>query len=279
MLDPVPASPAAGVVTRISIAPVKGLGLVFPDAVQVARTGVVGDRRFAMLDRDGRLANGKRLGPLVRIRPEVTTDPDGTETLLLHLPDGSVVGGPVVLGDPVDAVFYGAERPARPVLGPYDEVLSGAAGQPLRLVRMTADGHGLDRVDDGAVTLLSQGALEAMAAAAGLDAPVDARRFRMTFTIAGVPAHAEDAWLRRPVRIGEALVRPMGNVGRCAVTTQDPDTGIRSLDTLKLIAETRGHLPATEPLPFGVHAEVVRPGRVAVGDAVRTGETLAPEPA
>jgi uncharacterized protein YcbX len=154
---------------------------------------------------------------------------------------------------------------------------------------MTADGDGLDRVDDGAVTLLSEGALEAMALAAGLDAPVDGRRFRMTFTIAGVPAHTEDGWLRRPVRIGGAVVRPMGNVGRCAVTTQDPDTGIRSLDTLRLIAETRGHLPATEPLPFGVHAEVLRPGRVAVGDAVAVadavaldavalGGTLGPEP-
>ena len=90
----------------------------------------------------------------------------------------------------------------------------------------------------------------------------------MTFTVDGVEAHAEDGWLRRPVRIGEAVVRPGGNIGRCAVTTQDPDTGIRSLDTLKLLAETRGHLPTTEPLPFGVWAEVLVPGRVRTGDAV-----------
>jgi uncharacterized protein YcbX len=63
----------------------------------------------------------------------------------------------------------------------------------------------------------------------------------------------------------------MGHVGRCAVTTQDPDTGIRSLDTLHLIGETRGHIPATEPLPFGVQAEVVSPGVVRVGDAVIPG--------
>jgi hypothetical protein len=134
---------------------------------------------------------------------------------------------------------------------------------------MTGEGDGLDRADEGgAATLVSTGALEALAAAAGLDEPVDHRRFRMTFVVDGVPAHAEDGWLRRPVRIGDAVIRPGGNVGRCAVTTQNPDTGIRTLDTLRLISETRGHLPTTEPLPFGVWAEVIVPGRVRVGDPV-----------
>ena len=59
-----------------------------------------------------------------------------------------------------------------------------------------------------------------------------------------------------------------GNIGRCSITQQDPETGVKSFDTLKLIHEARGQMPTTEPLPFGVHAEVVEPGRVAVGDAV-----------
>jgi len=166
-------------------------------------------------------------------------------------------------------VFYGYERPARVVRGPYAEALSEVADQRLTLVRMTEDGSGLDRADEGgSVSIQSSAGLRSMAEAAGLDEPLDGRRFRMTFTVDGVEAHAEDGWLGRPVRIGEAVVRPGGNIGRCAVTTQDPDTGIRSLDTLKLLAETRGHLPATEPLPFGVWAEVLVPGRVRTGDAV-----------
>jgi uncharacterized protein YcbX len=257
---------ATGSVARISVAPVKALALVHPDVVEVTRTGVAGDRRYAILDAQHRLANGKRIGPLVAIRPDVTADP---ETLVLHLPDGRSVGGPVELGADVDAVFYGAARRARIVLGDYAEALSEAAGQPLTLVRMTGDGDGIDRADEGgSVSIQSAAALRAMADAAGLDDPVDGRRFRMTFTIDGVEPHAEDRWIRCPVRIGTAVVRPGGNIGRCAVTTQDPDTGVRSLDTLKLIAETRGHLLATEPLPFGVWAEVLLPGRVRVGDDV-----------
>jgi uncharacterized protein YcbX len=257
---------AGGVVARIATAPVKALALISPAEVQLTRTGVPGDRRYALLDRQLRLANGKRFGPLVRVVPSVGEDP---ETLHLRLPDGTVIGGTVELGREIGAVFYGAERPAYEVLGPYSEALTGLAGEPLRLVRMATENAGLDRADEGgSVSLMSSAALASMAAAAGIDEPVDSRRFRMTFTIDGIAAHEEDRWLGRPVRIGEAVVRPGGNVGRCAITTHDPDTGLRSLDTLRLIAETRGHLPATEPLPFGVWAEVLVPGRVRVGDPV-----------
>ena len=41
-------------------------------------------------------------------------------------------------------------------------------------------------------------------------------------------------------RLGEAIVIPNGNVGRCAVTTQNPDSGAPDLDTLKALAAYRG---------------------------------------
>jgi uncharacterized protein YcbX len=251
-----------GRVSRIAIAPVKSLGLVHPESVELTHAGVPGDRLFALVDQDARLVSGKKQGPLVRVRPEVIGD-----SLRLTLPDGSVLEGDIELGAPVAAVFYGAERPARVVLGPFSAALSDFAGQELRLVRMP-EGEGVDRTGDGVVTIQSSAALEAMAYQAGLPEPVDGRRFRMTFTVDDLAAHEEDSWLGRRVRIGTAVVLPAGNVGRCAITTHDPDTGIKSLDTLKLIAEARGHIPTTEPLPFGVHAEVVEPGHVAVGDEV-----------
>ena len=70
--------------------------------------------------------------------------------------------------------------------------------------------------------------------------------------------------------VGEAVVVPQGNVGRCAVTTQSPDTGLIDLDTLKALAVYRGDVETTEPLPFGVHAAVAEPGRVRLGDRVET---------
>ena len=52
------------------------------------------------------------------------------------------------------------------------------------------------------------------------------------------------------------------------MTTRDPDTGVRDLDTLGVIAEYRADVVTREPLPFGVWCEVIEPGAVAVGDPV-----------
>ena len=42
----------AATVARISIAPVKSLGLVHPDSVELTAYGVHGDRVFAVIDAD-----------------------------------------------------------------------------------------------------------------------------------------------------------------------------------------------------------------------------------
>ena len=89
---------------------------------------------------------------------------------------------------------------------------------------------------------------------------MDGRRFRMTIGVDGVAPHAEDGWLGRRVRVGDAVLAVRGNVGRCAVTTLDPEHGVRDLDTLGTIAQYRGEVPTSEPLPFGVWCEVVEPG-------------------
>jgi uncharacterized protein YcbX len=61
-----------------------------------------------------------------------------------------------------------------------------------------------------------------MARILGVDA-VDGRRFRMNFGIDGLREHEEDEWLGLRVSLGGGR-RALGNVGRCAVTTQNPDS-------------------------------------------------------
>ena len=55
---------------------------------------------------------------------------------------------------------------------------------------------------------------------------------------------------------------------RCAVVTQDPDTGARSGDTLKAIKGYRGLSEDNRWIVFGVYASVLEPGRVRLGDPV-----------
>jgi hypothetical protein len=90
----------------------------------------------------------------------------------------------------------------------------------------------------------------------------------MLIEIDGVEAHAEDAWVGHAVRIGEASVAFEGHVGRCLITSRDPDTGVVDLPTLDILRDYRRDLDTTEPLPFGVYGRVLEPGTVRVGDAV-----------
>ena len=250
-------------VARISIAPIKSLGLVHPDSVDVAIGGVREDRRFWLVDEAGRLFNGKRNGPMVGIRPEWDEE---TRELALTFPDGTRVEGVVELGPPTEAVLYGRPHMSRPVRGPWQDAVSSSVGQPLTL--LWSDAQAIDRgTEGGDVSLVSQGSLRQLREEADAPEPVDGRRFRMTFEIEGVDAHTEDRWIGSSVRVGSATVRFNGDVGRCVVTSQHPDTGVVDLDTLGTLAKYRRE-GRNEPLPFGVYGSVTTPGRVRVGDPV-----------
>jgi uncharacterized protein YcbX len=251
-------------VVRISIAPVKSLGLVHPDEVELEQHGVRGNRRFWLVDGNGRLFNGKRDGPMVRIRPEWDEE---TRRLALTFPDGARVGGTVELGDAVDADMYEYPHPSRRVLGPWEEAISEFVGR--RLTLLWAEQHAVDRgYRGGTVSLVSRASLERLGEEAGAEGPVDGRRFRMLFEIDGVQAHEEDDWLGTQVRVGAATIVLNGDVGRCVVTSHDPERGVTDLDTLGALASYRRE-GRNEPLPFGVYGAVAVPGRVRVGDAVQ----------
>ncbi len=255
-------------VAWISFTPVKGLRVQELGEAELTADGVPGDRAFFLVDAHGRMASAKRHGALL----SVLADHDAAAgRLALRFPDGREVAGAVELGEPERVRFYDLKLRVRPVPGPFSAALSAHAGAPLRLVAAPAERSGVDRGRAGAVTLLSRASLERLGEQAGASEPVDARRFRMTLGIDGVAAHAEDGWLGRALRVGGALLHVTGHVGRCAVTTRDADSGAVDFKTLHHLEAYRGRAAqphATEPLPFGVHARVLEPGHVRVGDAV-----------
>ena len=260
----------AASVAWISVAPVKGLRLEHRDEVQLEKTGVPGDRAFFVVDHHGVMVSASRLGPLVAVVPEHDAE---AQTLALRFPGGDEVAGRVELGEPEPVRFYGLTLRARPVRGPFSDALSQHCGKQLRLVAAPPQRPGVDRGPEGAATLVSVASLERLSTEAAATEPVDPRRFRMTFGVDGLEAHEEDGWIDRHVRVGDALLRVSGNVGRCALTTRQPETGVVDFKTLHHLQAYRGDVPTTEPLPFGVHARVLAPGRVRVRDAVALDET------
>jgi MOSC domain-containing protein len=258
------------VVSRISIAPVKGLALVHPDEVTLEKTGVAANRRFHIVDSDGRRYNQLRNGQLVLIKPDY--DPESGR-LTLRFPDGAVADGTVALREEITTDFYGRPVAGNLVVGPWFDALSTWAGRPLRLVQ-SAPGAAVDR-RRGNVSLVSTASLAELARRGGESEPVDGRRFRMLFELDDCEPHEEDGWVKRHLRIGEAVVYVRNDVGRCAITTQNPETGVPDFDTLRTISSYRDlsrNEDGKKHVPFGVFGEVVEPGRVAVGDTAEAVE-------
>lgn len=257
-------------VSRLSIAPVRGLGLRHPESITLNVAGVLEDRRFYLIDAHGRLVDRLLAGGLVRVGAE--TNPQGT-WLRLTFPDGAVVDGDVTLDEPVRTEIYGRLAIGRIVDGPWAEALTPYAGRPVRVVRCDRPGGtriraGETNVRNG-VSLVSDGSLRELARRLGVPA-VDGRRFRMLIELEGAGPHEEDTWIGGSVEIGSATLSITKPDARCAITTQDPDTGERDLDTLRTILRYRG-FRAGDPehkIDFGVLGEVLMPGEISVGDEI-----------
>ena len=253
------------VVVGLALTPVKATRLHAVERVELGQVGVRENRRFYLIDDRNRLVNSKMVGELQTVIADYS---DADRRLSLTFADGRVLAGEIRLGDPVESYFYSDRKAARLVEGPWSEALSAVAGRPLRLVEGGEEG-GVDRGAGGSVSLISRASLARLASAGGVASPIDVRRFRMLVEIDGVDAHEEDGWVGgRPVRIGGAVVAFGGHVGRCLITSRDPDTGVVDLPTLDILCDYRGAVATTEPLPFGVWGRVLEPGTVRLGDEV-----------
>jgi len=89
----------------------------------------------------------------------------------------------------------------------------------------------------------------------------DVRRLRPNIVIGGVSGLEERRWEGAELHIGDAIVRLDSLRARCPMTTVDPDTLERDPEVLRDIGRRFGGRLA-------LNAEVVRAGRVAVGDEV-----------
>ncbi len=172
----------------------------------------------------------------MRIRPAYDA---ASERLTLLFPDGSAVAANAVGGERESGDFWGRPVPGRVLERAMCEALSDYAGKQVRILRAAEDGVGTDSLHP--VSLLGDGSLSELGGRLG-DAQLDPRRFRMLVELSGVEPHAEDDWEGSLLRLGEAVVRVGGPVGRCANTTYDPATGLRDHDTLRAIKAYRGKI-------------------------------------
>lgn len=248
-------------VAWLVVAPIRGTALSRRDELRLETWGVAENRRFYLVDEDGRRFTLSRSGELARACARY--DPE-TERLAVDFDGDGAVDGTVELGEPIETEFFGGRLvTGRVVSGPWADGFSELAGERLRLVKL--DRPGQAHAPGTAATVVSEESLAELGRHAG--GPVDPRRFRMLMGIEGVGGpHAEDEWVGRRFTAGEAVLEGTGFDPRCMVPTRNPDTGEVDLDALRLIKDYRGLRDGE--IDFGIYATVLEPGRVRVGDLV-----------
>ncbi|MGE3774323.1 MAG: MOSC domain-containing protein [Gammaproteobacteria bacterium] len=240
-----------------------------PDSVVVDADGIRHDRAFALVEADDKFVNSDQH----RVFLPLSFDYDATaDRLTLDLPDGRRLEGPAAPTGRRFAIDHFGLRTidVAEVDGPWRAALSEFAGRPIGLVRCLSEGRALDVFP---ITLLTTGSLARLARELGDS--VDAPRFRAGFVIEHPDAHAEDDWDGRSLKIGDAVLRVRTSVPRCAIPGFNPATGERDKDVMKSLMRYRdkvglpdGMMPGYATPGFASYAEVLRPGRVRVGDGV-----------
>jgi uncharacterized protein YcbX len=122
--------------------------------------------------------------------------------------------------------------------------------------------HSFSDVAKKVVSIINLGSLQAIEGVVGQ--PVHPLRFRANLYVRGWPAWHEFDLLGHTLAIGDARLKVVKRITRCAAINVDPDTAVRDLNIPHTLMRRFGHADC------GVYAEVVTGGSIAAGDAVRS---------
>ena len=209
--------------------PVKSMPGEQCSALELDARGAIGDRAFAVRAEGGELGSAKRIDELFALGARH----DG-EWPEIAFPDGRRMRG----DDPG-----------------IDAALSAALGIRVRLVR---EGPYFDAEP---VHIVTTSALEWLRARLP-QSRIDARRFRPNLVIScAARGQPELSWIGRTLRVGGATLRISASTGRCRMTTLAQADLPSDPAVLRAISQHAD-------VQFGVYAQVVAPGRIALGDSV-----------
>ncbi|MCB1163253.1 MAG: MOSC domain-containing protein [Candidatus Latescibacteria bacterium] len=220
--------------------PIKSMAAEPLQEVELSWQGLAGDRRWAFVRGGMEKSNFpwltiRQLPELWHYRPRFLEPgkPESSATHV-HTPDGRE-------------------------LDVTDPALAAELGHDARVIRQNRGAF-----DVFPVSVISTQTVASLGAALGTN--LDVLRFRPNLLIeaTGDAAHPEDDWVGATLRIGDAEIRVDKRDGRCVVITVDPATGAPDPAILRAVAQTREGC-------LGVYGSTVRPGRVALGDAVVLG--------
>ena len=214
----------------------------------IGPNGIVGDRGWVVVDIATGLGLTGRREPQLLFAHAALVDDD----VRITLPDGTVAADDEALsawlGRPVTLVRAGAQTVGTFEIGlaADDDADRDPTVEWYQWKGPVGTFHDSTRTQVSIIGAISVGAW-------------DMRRFRPNVVIDG---SGEDEWVGTHIRLGDAWLDVVKQIGRCVMTTRRQPDGIdRDLDVLRTINRDRSTF-------LGVGGLVVTPGAVRVGDAI-----------
>lgn len=215
--------------SRIWIFPIKSLDGVAVEKSRITRGGILeNDRVYAIMDREGKVVNGKRTARVHDLRSAFDAE---LKEVQLWENDGSPAQFPL-------------HEPTR-----MDLWLSDFFGFPVSLQHDAQKGFPDDRIASGPTIVSEPSLQEIQNWYPELTMESARRRFRANLELGGGEAFCEDRLFGapedlKPFYIGAVLFAGHNPCQRCVVPTRDPDTGKATVEFQKKFMQLRKeHLP------------------------------------
>ncbi|MDN2664023.1 MOSC domain-containing protein [Psychromonas sp. 14N.309.X.WAT.B.A12] len=261
--------------TDLYIYPIKSTkGIQLPQTF-VEEKGLTNDRRYMLVDLDGKFITGRTHPQLTQVTIEFSK-----KGLLVSAPkQPSIYIQPEHFTEQMQKVEVWADNMQAQHCHPdYDQWFSTYLKQDCQLVYFSenttrcvknrtnqvsfADGYPLLLINQASVDELNT----------HLNKPVTALHFRPNLIVKGESAFIEDTWLR--IKIGEVEFEVSKPCSRCNFTNVDPLTGVPDLEQpLKTLAGFRFH---DGDIDFGQNLIPLNEGVICAGDSVQVLETQQP---
>jgi uncharacterized protein YcbX/ferredoxin len=261
--------------TDIYIYPIKSIKAISQPAAQVEEKGLSFDRRYMLIDLDGKFITGRTHPQLTQVDVQFSQ-----KKLQLSAPNMTQldINPEMFSTKSLTSQIWADKVNALHCHKDYDDWFSEYLQQPCQLVffsensqrcvknRTTqvsfADGYPLLLINQASVELLN----------AKLDTPVSALHFRPNIVIKGDFPFVEDSWSR--IKIGEVEFEVSKPCSRCLFTNIDPKTGIaQGNEPLATLAKFRYH---QGDIDFGQNLIPLNNGIIRTGDEVQVIATQSP---
>lgn len=266
--------------TALYVYPVKSLAGCAVDSAGVDTLGLIGDRRYLVVDESGTFMTQRSHPRMALIRTALTAD---ALTLYSTTAGGVSVRGAAYGTAPIRSVSIwkshgliaedcGDEPAAWLSTFLHTECRLVRIGPKfLRPILKSSAGPGdlVHFADAFPFLILGEASLHQLndRLAEHQEAPVPLDRFRPNLVVAGSAPHAEDTWTR--FRIGDIVFRAAGNCIRCIIPAIDQQTAARGNEPLRTLGTYRRSPGDPSQLYFGQNLiHETKSGTLRVGDSL-----------